>query len=72
MLISHPNFHSGFTGPAGAMCVETLRQEGFKGQIVLVCKEQALPYDRIKLSKTLDIKLESITLRTASFYKVSL
>lgn len=54
------------------MCVETLRQEGFKGRIVLVCKEQSLPYDRIKISKALDVKLDSITLRTASFYKVSL
>lgn len=56
-------------GPAGALCVETLRQEGFKGRIVLVCKEQALPYDRVKTSKALDVKLESITFRTASFYK---
>jgi len=39
---------------------------------VLVCKEQALPYDRIRASKNFDIKLEGITLRTASFYKVSL
>lgn len=54
------------------MCVETLRQEGFKGRIVLVCKEQALPYDRIRMSKNLDVKLEGIALRTASFYKVSL
>jgi NAD(P)H-nitrite reductase large subunit len=53
------------------MCVETLRQEGFKGRIVLVCKEQALPYDRIRISKSFDLKLESITLRTASFYQVS-
>ena len=53
------------------MCVETLRQEGFKGRIVFVCKEQALPYDRIRISKTLDVKLEGVTLRAASFYKVS-
>jgi NAD(P)H-nitrite reductase len=72
LLISHLNFDSGFTGPAGATCVETLRQEGFKGRIVLLCKEQALPYDRIRTSKTLDVKLDNITLRTASFYKVSL
>lgn len=58
------------TGPAGASCVETLRQEGFTGQIVFVCKEPALPYDRVKTSKALDAKLESITFRTASFYKV--
>ncbi|KDR21037.1 Apoptosis-inducing factor 3, partial [Zootermopsis nevadensis] len=56
-------------GPAGASCVETLRQEGFTGRIVLVCKEPALPYDRVKTSKALDVKLESITFRTAAFYK---
>ncbi|PNF40165.1 hypothetical protein B7P43_G09769 [Cryptotermes secundus] len=56
-------------GPAGASCVETLRQEGFRGRIVFVCKEQALPYDRVKTSKALDVKLDSITFRTASFYK---
>jgi NAD(P)H-nitrite reductase large subunit len=72
LLISLLNFDSGFTGPAGALCVETLRQEGFKGRIVLVCKEQALPYDRVKTSKALDVKLESIMFRTASFYKVSI
>lgn len=66
------NFDPGLsTGPAGASCVETLRQEGFRGRIMFVCKEQALPYDRVKTSKALDVKLDSITFRTASFYKVS-
>lgn len=32
-------------------CVETLRKEGFKGRIVLVSRENDLPYDRPKLSK---------------------
>lgn len=38
---------------------------------MFVCKEQALPYDRVKTSKALDVKLDSITFRTANFYKVS-
>nr|CAD7441001.1 unnamed protein product [Timema bartmani] len=55
-------------GPAGASCAEVLRQEGFQGRIVLVCKEKQLPYDRTMLSKTLDSKIESIQLRTQDFY----
>lgn len=39
------------TGPAGLVCAETLRAEGYDGQITVVCKEQHLPYDRSKLSK---------------------
>jgi NAD(P)H-nitrite reductase large subunit len=68
-----PFKHSSFVfpGPAGSACVETLRQEGFRGRIVFVCKEPALPYDRVKTSKALDVKLDSITFRTPSFYKVS-
>lgn len=37
-------------GPSGGVCVETLRQQGFTGRIVLVCKEDYLPYDRVKVS----------------------
>lgn len=56
-------------GPSGATCVETLRQEGFTGSITLVCKEDALPYDRVKLSKALDIDVAKLQLRTSDFYK---
>lgn len=35
-------------GPSGAICVETLRQNDFMGRIILVCKENSLPYDRVK------------------------
>jgi len=38
-------------GPAAAICAETLRQEGFQGQIIVATKEPHLPYDRPKLSK---------------------
>lgn len=55
-------------GPAGAVCVETLRQEGFTGRIVILCREPCLPYDRIKLSKGLDFQLEKLEFRTAEFY----
>ncbi|XP_046609218.1 apoptosis-inducing factor 3 isoform X1 [Neodiprion virginianus] len=55
-------------GPAAATCAETLRQEGFTGRIVMVCKESALPYDRPKLSKAMDVDVEKIALRSQFFY----
>ncbi|KAK3928509.1 Apoptosis-inducing factor 3 [Frankliniella fusca] len=56
-------------GAAGACAVETLRQEGFSGKIIMVTSEQALPYDRIKLSKMLDADITKLQLRQESFYK---
>jgi len=38
-------------GPAGLVCAETLRQEGFTDRIVMVTAEKHPPYDRPKLSK---------------------
>lgn len=55
-------------GPAGAICAETLRKEGFTGKIVLISKEKLLPYDRPKLSKALSIAADKIVLRPAEFY----
>ena len=55
-------------GPAGATCVETLRQEGFTGRIVMICKENSLPYDRVKVSKTMDLNIQNILLRPQMFY----
>ena len=55
-------------GPASVVCAETLRQEGFKGRVVIATKENVLPYDRPKLSKGLHLKAEEIQLRPASFY----
>lgn len=36
-------------GPAGAECVEALRQEGYDGMLTMVCKENYLPYDRVSM-----------------------
>lgn len=55
-------------GPSGGICVETLRQEGFTGRIVLVCKENYLPYDRIKASKVMDMDVHKAEFRTQEFY----
>ena len=55
-------------GPAGATCVETLRQERFEGRIIMICKEKVLPYDRVKVSKTIDFDVQKALLRPQSFY----
>lgn len=55
-------------GPSGAICVETIRQNGFTGRVVLVCKEPTLPYDRIKVSKTMDATADKMLLRSQQFY----
>lgn len=55
-------------GPSGAICVETLRQNGFTGRIVMICKEPILPYDRVKVSKSMDTPTDKIQLRTQQFY----
>ena len=55
-------------GPSGATCVDTLRQNGFTGRIVMICKEPVLPYDRIKVSKQMDFDITKTLLRTQQFY----
>uniref|UniRef100_A0A667YFX5 AIF family member 3 n=1 Tax=Myripristis murdjan TaxID=586833 RepID=A0A667YFX5_9TELE len=49
------------SGPAGLVCAETLRQEGFTDRIVMCTMDKHPPYDRPKLSKvcteTLSTKL---------------
>lgn len=55
-------------GPAGATCAESLRQEGFTGRIVMVCREDVVPYDRIKVSKVLDFDVHKAALRPPLFY----
>ncbi|CAG08543.1 unnamed protein product, partial [Tetraodon nigroviridis] len=39
------------SGPAGLLCAETLRQEGFTDRIVMCTMDRHPPYDRPKLSK---------------------
>lgn len=58
------------SGAAGHGCVETLRQEGYTGRIIIVTKEKHLPYDRTKLSKAMNLDGSKLALRTEEYYKV--
>ena len=56
-------------GPCAQTCVENLRQNGFKGRIIMICKEPYLPYDRIQVNKYANVKHEDIRLRSQEFYE---
>ena len=58
-------------GAAGHAAIETLRQEGFRGQIVLITREEQMPYDRPNLSKEYlagTAEPEWLPLRDDAFY----
>ncbi|XP_062398650.1 apoptosis-inducing factor 3 isoform X1 [Sardina pilchardus] len=54
-------------GPTGLVCAETLRQEGFTDRIVMCTVDKLLPYDRPKLSKSLESTAEQLRLRSSEF-----
>ena len=59
-------------GAAGAAAVEALRQNGFGGRVVLICREERRPYDRPNLSKDYlagKAGADWLPLRPASFYE---
>ncbi|XP_050316078.1 apoptosis-inducing factor 3-like [Anthonomus grandis grandis] len=56
-------------GPSGATAVETLRQEGFTGEIVFVLKENYLPYDRVLVTKQMDFDINQAQIRDVQFYQ---
>eukprot|EP01100_Stratorugosa_tubuloviscum_P015870 TRINITY_DN95_c0_g1_i1.p1 TRINITY_DN95_c0_g1~~TRINITY_DN95_c0_g1_i1.p1 ORF type:complete len:638 (-),score=322.13 TRINITY_DN95_c0_g1_i1:33-1946(-) len=56
-------------GAAGSTAVETLRQDGFKGKIILLTKDKYLPYDRPSLSKSMGgTSADKLLLRCEQFY----
>nr|XP_014339653.1 PREDICTED: apoptosis-inducing factor 3-like isoform X1 [Latimeria chalumnae] len=57
-------------GPAALVCAESLRQEGYRGRVIIATKEKHLPYDRTKLSKAMNQKLEDILLRPREFFSL--
>ncbi|XP_056637583.1 apoptosis-inducing factor 3-like [Diorhabda sublineata] len=56
-------------GPAAATCAETLRQEDYEGDITMICKENYLPYDRVRLSKQIGLNIDTALLRNEDFYQ---
>ncbi|TSN39313.1 Apoptosis-inducing factor 3 [Bagarius yarrelli] len=56
-------------GPASLQCAETLRQNNYQGRIIMVTRDEQLPYDKTKLSKALNIESETILLRSSEFLK---
>ncbi|EAZ89582.1 FAD-dependent oxidoreductase [Crocosphaera chwakensis] len=58
-------------GTAGINAVETLRQEGFQGKVILISAEEILPYDRTQLSKKYlqgKTRENALSLRSQEFY----
>uniref|UniRef100_A0A3P9CJT3 AIF family member 3 n=2 Tax=Haplochromini TaxID=319058 RepID=A0A3P9CJT3_9CICH len=55
------------SGPAGLVCAETLREEGFTDRIVMCTMDKHPPYDRPKLSKSLESTAEQLRLRSMDF-----
>lgn len=56
-------------GAAGHTCAETLRKNGFKGRIVVLSQEDAVPYDRVLLSKNVKADAAAFAFRPAEFYQ---
>jgi apoptosis-inducing factor 3 len=59
-------------GAAGTHAAETLRVAGYQGQIVMVTRDDKLPYDRTTLSKnyfTGKLTADQILMRSAEFYQ---
>ena len=59
-------------GHAAAQVVDSLRRDGYAGRLVMVCGEQALPYQRPPLSKKFlggELEAERLPIRPASFYE---
>ena len=58
-------------GAAGYTAAQTLREEGFRGRVVMITREDRLPYDRPNLSKDYlsgHAQPEWMPLRTEAFY----
>jgi NADPH-dependent 2,4-dienoyl-CoA reductase/sulfur reductase-like enzyme/nitrite reductase/ring-hydroxylating ferredoxin subunit len=59
-------------GAAGALAAQTLRQEGFAGRVVILDRENRVPYDRTVLSKYFlsgENDAEKSPLQAQSFYR---
>ncbi|MFZ0391181.1 MAG: FAD-dependent oxidoreductase [Calditrichia bacterium] len=60
-------------GAAGNMAAQTLREDGFNGKIIMITRENRLPYDRPNLSKDYlqgEAEEEWMPLRDKSFFEI--
>ncbi|KAF4098285.1 hypothetical protein G5714_020315 [Onychostoma macrolepis] len=55
-------------GAASLMCAETLRQENYGGRIIMVSRDDLLPYDKTRLSKIMNAESESLLMRRMEFF----
>ncbi|XP_041949624.1 apoptosis-inducing factor 3 [Alosa sapidissima] len=55
-------------GCASLVCAETLRQENYGGRIIMVTRDDLLPYDKTRLSKVMNVESDSILLRRMEFF----
>lgn len=55
-------------GAASLVCAETLRQENYGGRIIMVTRDEILPYDKTRLSKVMSVQSDSILLRRMEFF----
>lgn len=58
-------------GAAGYMAAQTLREDGFRGRVILITREDRLPYDRPNLSKDYlqgKAQAEWMPLRSEAFF----
>ncbi|XP_072318795.1 apoptosis inducing factor mitochondria associated 4 [Eucyclogobius newberryi] len=56
-------------GPASLICAETLRQNDYKGCIIMITKDSLPPFDKPKLSKAMDVDSSMILLRPCDFFR---
>ncbi|KAK2873017.1 hypothetical protein Q8A67_022914 [Cirrhinus molitorella] len=55
-------------GAASLMCAETLRQENYGGRIIMVSRDDLLPYDKTRLSKIMNAESDSLLMRRVEFF----
>ncbi|XP_056141337.1 apoptosis-inducing factor 3-like [Lampris incognitus] len=55
-------------GSASLICAETLRQENYGGRVIMVTRDDLLPYDKTRLSKVMNVVSDSILLRRMDFF----
>lgn len=57
------------SGPAALGAIETLRLNGFTGEIIMVTKGTKMPYDKTKLTKAFkNMNYDNLTLRDEEWF----